>query len=67
VIGEVEGFGEFAVLTDELNGAFFDEGAALHFVEHVEALEDPIGFRDERFADMEAGEAGAFEEADGVA
>jgi len=55
VIGEVEGLGKFAVLADELDGAFFDEWAGLHFVEHVEALEDPVGFGDERFADVKRG------------
>jgi hypothetical protein len=37
----------------ELHAVFLDEVALLHFIEHADPFEHPIGFRNQRFADME--------------
>jgi hypothetical protein len=38
--------------------------AALHLLEHVQPLQHPVGFGDQRFADVKAGKLLSFEEAD---
>ena len=48
---------------DELHAVFLDEGAGLHLVEHVQTLEHPIGFGNQRLADVEAREFLALVEA----
>ena len=62
VVEEVERLAKLAVLVDELHAVLLDEVAPLHLVEHVEPLEHPIRFGDQRFADVEPREVLAFEE-----
>ena len=62
VVPEVEGRRQLAVGVDELHAVLFDEAALLHLLEHVEPLEDPIRFGDERFANVEARELLALEQ-----
>src|SRR5207237_5868682 len=57
VVPEVEWRRQLALGIDELHAMLLDEMALFHLVEHLEPLEDPVGFRDERFADMEARKA----------
>src|SRR5262249_28280424 len=64
VVPEVEGRRQLALGIDELHAVFLDEMALLHFVQHLEPLEHPIGLGNERLADMEAGKALALAEDD---
>ena len=64
MVVEVKGFGEFSALADELHAVFFDEAALLHFGEHFESFENPVGFGDERLSDVKSGEAFPFEDFD---
>src|SRR4051812_48972167 len=41
--------------------------ALLHLLQHADPLQHPVGFGDERFADMESREAFAFEQSDAPA
>ena len=43
---------------------FGREAALLHLLEHVEPLQHPVGFRNQRFADVEARKLLAFEQTD---
>src|SRR5262249_41970232 len=54
VIDEVERLGKSSILRYELDAVLLDEMAALHLVQEVQALDDPVGLRDKRFADMKA-------------
>jgi hypothetical protein len=67
VVEKIERGGYLAAGTDELNAIFLDEMARIHFVEHFEPAEDPIGLRDQRLADVEAREPLALEELDSMA
>ena len=67
VIDEIKWLGQLAVLVDELDAVFFDEGTGFHFVEHVEPLENPIRLRNERFADVKARKVFALEQLDAIA
>ena len=67
VVVEVERRRQFAGGVDELHAVFLDEVAVLHLVEHLEPLEHPVRFGDQRFADVEAREMLALEELDVVA
>ncbi len=65
VVVEIKGLRKPAALADELDAVLFYEGAAAHFFEHVEPLEDPICLGDEGFADVKSREVVALEEDDG--
>src|SRR5581483_7674790 len=52
---------------DELHAVFFDEGRFLHLPDQAEAFERLVGEREERFADVIAGEFFAFENEHAVA
>src|SRR5205807_2851131 len=67
VIDKVKRLRQLAVLVDELDAVLFDKMAAAHLAEHVEPLQDPIGLRNERLADVEAREALALEKLDAIA
>src|SRR5579883_119674 len=64
IVVEIEGSRLLALGIDELNTVFLYEGTGLHFVEHLEALEHPVGFRNQRFADVETRKAVALEQLD---
>ena len=55
VIPEVERCGLFTPRVDELDTVLPGEMAALHFGQHVQPLQDPIGFRDQGFPDVKPG------------
>src|SRR5262245_6346083 len=67
VIPEIERRGEFAVRIDELNAVLLHEVAFLHLGEHVQTFENPVGFRNQRFADVEAWELLTLEQFDRTA
>ncbi len=64
VVPEVERRRQLAGRVDELDAVFLDEVAVLHFGQHVQPPQHPIGFGDQRFADVETGEVLAFEQRD---
>ena len=64
VVPEVEGFGELAVLVDELHAVFLDEVAFLHLREKPGALDGEVGIRNHRLADVEARKVVALEKLD---
>src|SRR5262245_42645262 len=66
VIEEIERLGQLAVVVDELHAVFLDKSAPFHPGKQVEPLQDPVGLRDQRLADVEAREALALEEEDAV-
>ncbi len=64
VVPEVERRRLLAGGVDELHAVLLDDVALLHLRQHVEPLEDPVGLRNRRFADVEARKAFAFEDRD---
>ena len=62
VVPEIEGRGEASLRADKLDAVLLHEVALLHLGQHVEPLEDPVSFGNERFAYMKAGKVFAFEE-----
>ena len=67
VVPEIERGRLLSVGVDELHAVLLDEVALPQLVEHAQPLKYPVGFRDQRFADVEPREALAFEELDAVA
>jgi hypothetical protein len=67
VVPEVEGFGKPALLVHELDAVLLHEVAVAQLGEHAQPFEHPIGLRDQRLADVEAGEVVALKELDAVA
>src|SRR5262245_1168542 len=67
VVPEIEWRGLFSLGVHELNAVLLDEVAALHFRQHVQPLQNPVGFGDQRLADVESGEMFTFEELDLIA
>src|SRR5581483_10768277 len=53
VVPEIERCRQLALGVDELHAELLDEVALLHLFKHVEALEHPVGFGNERLADVE--------------
>ena len=64
VVPEVERRRQLAVRVDELDAVLLDEVALLHLRQHVQPLEHPVGFRNQRLADVESRKALALEERD---
>ena len=67
VVPEVEGRRQLAARVDELHAVFLDERALLHRGQHAQALEDPVGLRDQRLADVKARKTLPLEQRDPVA
>ena len=67
VVPEIERRRELATGIDELHAVFLDEMALLHFGQHVQALQHPVCFGNQRFADVEPGKPLALEELDAIA
>ena len=55
VVPEVEGGGQLAVALTNCTLYFLTKWLCLHLVEHLEALQHPVGLGNERLADVEAG------------
>ena len=64
VVPEVERRRQLAAGIDELHAVLLDEVALLHLRQHVEPLQDPVGLRNQRLADVKAWKFLALEEAD---
>src|SRR5687768_8350535 len=64
ILPEIERGRQFAAGVYELDAVLLDEVAGLHLVQHVEPLEDPVGLRNQRFADVKSGETLALEQVD---
>src|SRR6266550_2272200 len=64
VILEVERRRELPARVDELHAVLLDEMARLHLRQHVQPLQHPVGFRDERFADVKTRKPLALEQLD---
>ena len=54
VVPEVERGRQLAARIYELHAVLLDEVAPLHLRQHVETLQDPVGLRNQRLADVEA-------------
>ena len=63
VVPEVERRRQLAAGVDELHAVLLDEVAALHLLEHAEPLQHPVGFGNQRLADVEARKSLALEQA----
>src|SRR5206468_1162573 len=64
VVPEVEWRRQLSAGAHKLHTVLLDEMAAAHLVQHVQTPQHPVCFRDERFADMEAGKVLPFEQLD---
>ena len=64
VLKEVEGLGDAAVLSDELDAVFFYEGGGFHFFQQTDALEREVAKREKGFSDVVAGELIFFQQQD---
>jgi hypothetical protein len=64
VVPEVERRREFAARVHELHAVLLDEVASLHLRQHVQPLQHPVGFRNQRFADVKTRKALALEQPD---
>ena len=64
VVPEVERRRQLAGGVDELDAVLLDEVALLHLRQHVEPLQHPVGFGNQRFADVKAGKVLALEDRD---
>ena len=62
VVPEVERRGQLAAGADKLDTVLLDEVAGLHFRQHVEPLEHPVRFGNQRLADVKAREFLALEQ-----
>src|SRR5262249_24238331 len=62
VIPEVERRRQFAARIHELHAVLLHEMALLHFRQHVEPFQYPVGLGNEGFADMKPGKAFALEQ-----
>src|SRR3989449_1277513 len=64
VVPEVERRRQLAARVDELHAVLLDETALLHFRQHVQPPQHPVGFGNQRFADVKARKLLALEELD---
>ena len=64
VVRKIKGRRQPAARVHELHAVFLDEVAVVHFRKHVQPLQDPVGFRNQRFADVKPWKALALEQLD---
>jgi hypothetical protein len=64
VVPEIERRRQFAGRVDELHAVLLDEVALLHLRQHVQPLQDPVGFRNQRLADVKPRKLLALEQPD---
>src|SRR5262245_54288295 len=62
VVPKVKGRRAFAAWREKLNAVFLDEIALLHLRQHVQAVQDPVRFGNQRFTDVKAWESFPLEE-----
>src|SRR5262249_42945083 len=67
IVVEVERRRELAARVHELHAVLLDEAAPLHLLQHADPFQDPVGFRNQRFANVKARKALPLEETDAKA